>query len=210
MEIILENVSKKYNRDWIFKDVNFHFEHNKSYAITGNNGSGKSTLLQLILGYQTLSLGRISYKKNTQEISEEEVYTNVSFAAPYLELIDEFTLMESVQFHFKLKEPRPNTDYKEIINSAGLSGNENKQVKFFSSGMKQRLKIALAINTESSLLLLDEPCSNFDKNGIEWYRKLILAEDLKRTIIIASNQDYEYDFCSQSIDIHNFKPKPKG
>jgi len=144
LKITLADIGKKYNRDWIFRHVDFEFESHKTYALTGNNGSGKSTLLQVIYAFQTSSEGAITYEIDSHKIEEEDLYKYVAFAAPYLELMEEFSLMEMLEFHFRFKPCMKGISFDEIIKNCGLDGNQNKAIKFFSSGMKQRIKLILA------------------------------------------------------------------
>ncbi len=208
MQITLIDIGKRFNRQWIFKGIDTTFENSKSYALVGNNGSGKSTLLQLIYNYQTISKGQIKYVFEQQVLEENDLIHKIAFAAPYLELIEEFTMNEMLRFHFDFLPKQSGISLHEMIMDAGLTGNEHKQIRYFSSGMKQRLKLILALFSYTPLLLLDEPCSNLDEQGIAWYRKIIQEQLGKRTIIIASNQLFEYDFCESVINISYFKPLP--
>src|ERR1035437_5270500 len=136
MKIILENISKKYNRTWIFKDINYSFETGKSYAILGSNGSGKSTLLQVISGFQSQSKGDIYYLDNNgKKVIPENFYTYISIAAPYMELPEEFTLREMIHFHSKFKKCKFTVD--EILLILEMEKEKDKEIKDFSSGMKQ-------------------------------------------------------------------------
>lgn len=204
--IELKGIGKKFNRNWLFKEVNLVFEAGRSYALTGFNGSGKSTLLQVIYGYQVASAGSVLYTQSTTSIAPEAIYKHITFVAPYLEFPEELTLMEVLEFHFSFKTKSFGVIESDIIESAGLRGSEHKQIKYFSSGMKQRLKLLLAFHTQCDVMLLDEPCSNLDEIGIEWYRKMMLQQKGKRTIIIASNQKSEYDFCDAVYAVTDFKP----
>lgn len=206
VSIELKGIGKKFNRSWLFKEVNLHFAANKAYALTGFNGSGKSTLLQLIYGYQVASAGTAVYMQGTAIISPDAVYKHVVFVAPYLEFPEELSLLEVIQFHFSFKSKSNQANDAEMIAEAGLQGSEHKHIKYFSSGMKQRLKLMLAFYTECDVVLLDEPCSNLDESGIEWYRKMMLLQKGKRTILIASNQKAEYDFCDAVYAVTDFKP----
>lgn len=206
MKITLTDIGKRFNRQWIFKGISFVFESSRSYALTGNNGSGKSTLLQLIFNFQTISKGEIIYSLNQKILSDDELIHNIIYAAPYLELIEEFTLTEMLNFHFGFFATQTGIKISEIIEECGLAGNEHKHIRYFSSGMKQRLKLALAIFSDTPLLLLDEPCSNLDENGIKWYREKMNKQLGNRTIIIASNQRFEHDFCDQELNVSHFKP----
>lgn len=205
MEINLTDVGKRYNRQWIFKGINYQIRSNSSLALVGNNGSGKSTLLQLIYNYQTISKGSITYRLQGRAVDDQDLYNHFSFVAPYLDLPEEFTLNEIWDFNFSLKKLKPGIQKKQVFENCGLAGNENKYIKHFSSGMKQRLKLILALYADTPVLLLDEPCSNLDKNGIIWYRKTMFEMLGSRTILVASNQLDEYDFCEGRIEMHEFK-----
>jgi ABC-type multidrug transport system ATPase subunit len=206
VQITLSDIGKKFNRQWVFKGINLEISSQQSLALVGNNGSGKSTLIQIIFNFQTYSKGSINYWLNQILLTEEELVGKIAFAAPYLELFEDFTLIEMLQFHFKLIPKQADISLEEMISNGGLGGQENKAVKYFSSGMKQRLKLLMAIYADTPLLLLDEPCSNLDNQGIEWYRNLVQTQLKKRTIIIASNQLFEYDFCDSTLSVQDFKP----
>ncbi len=205
MEITLENIGRRFNRDWIFRNVNYSFLKGSSYAILGRNGSGKSTLLQLIAGSLTPSEGTIDIFLNGKPCDPDEVYHSLSIAAPYLELIEEFTLSEMIDFHFKFKSYLPGLDKKTILEILELQKAKNKALKYFSSGMKQRTKLALAICSNTPLLLLDEPASNLDAEAISWYLDLIKTYTPGRTVIVCSNQEFEYSFCQHQIRISDYK-----
>ncbi len=205
MEIILENVGRRFNREWIFKNINYTFCSGKSYAILGINGSGKSTLLQILCGSLSPSQGKIAYQQNKKAIDTEHIFQQVSIAAPYLELIEDFTLSEAIHFHFQFKKPLDKISSKEIIHLLGMESSKNKQVKYFSSGMKQRLKLVLAFLSDTPLLFLDEPCSNLDNQGITWYHQLVSSYSKDRLVIVCSNQEVEYDFCENQLKIADYK-----
>ncbi len=206
MEVILTDIGKRFNTQWIFKGITHTFKSGSASALIGNNGSGKSTLLQIIYNFQTFSKGSISFKLSQQILLEEELPGQVSLAAPYLDLPEEFTLAEVLKFHFNILPLKPSVSLSKAVMEAGLTGQENKYIKYFSSGMKQRLKLLLAFNTQNALLLLDEPCSNLDDKGIEWYQTMLANEIGNRTIIIASNQPYEYEGCANILNVTHFKP----
>ena len=149
MKIVLENIGRHFNREWIFKSINYTFETTQSYAILGANGSGKSTLVQLIAGSLSPSVGKISCYLNSEILDNEDLFRHISLAAPYLELIEEFTLEESIHFHFQFKNYLPNLDAKAIIELLDLKKSAHKTLKYFSSGMKQRVKLALAFCSDT-------------------------------------------------------------
>jgi ABC-type multidrug transport system ATPase subunit len=208
MHITLNKISRKFNYEWIFRDVDYEFEQGNAYAILGSNGSGKSTLLQIISGHLHPSSGAISYSHIGKEIAIEEFFRYVTFSGPYLELIEEFTLEEMLTFHSRFRKFRNKLDVIGVMDATGLTRNRNKPIKYFSSGMKQRVRLALALLTESEVVLLDEPAANLDRKAIEWYRNLIDTNKDERIIIVCSNsQSDEHDFCTQSIVIDEYKKK---
>jgi len=205
MKISLEHIGRRFNREWIFRDINYEFESGSSYAVLGANGAGKSTLLQVISGSLSSSEGKISYLQGDTTIDQEKVFIHLSMAAPYLELIEEFTLIELIDFHFRFKKYRKGFNRKGVIELLGLNNSEFKAIKYFSSGMKQRVKLALAFCSDTSILLLDEPASNLDQQGLEWYRSLASTLSSDRLLIICSNQEQEYSFCNHKLNIADYK-----
>ncbi len=205
MEIKLHKVSKKYRFEWILKNISTTFSAGNQYAILGPNGSGKSTFLKMLSGHLSPSKGEIAYSINENKLELDQVYKEVSIAAPYVELIEEFTLIEALSFHQKFKPFINNASVDEMITLLDLGKSKNKEIKYFSSGMKQRVKLVLAICSQSSLLLLDEPTTNLDQKGIDWYLALIQANLKNRITVVASNAKVDYGFCEVQMDIMDFK-----
>jgi ABC-type multidrug transport system ATPase subunit len=205
MRISLSNLGKRFNRDWIFRNLTFEFEAGKKYAITGPNGSGKSTLLQIISGSSAHNEGQIDYYQSIKTIPPEKIFEKISLAAPYLELIEEMTLVEFFSFHHNMKGWLPNLDTHKIIHILGLGKSAHKQIRYYSSGMKQRAKLAQAIFSDVPVVLLDEPLTNLDENGINLYHSLIENYCKDRLIIVSSNDKKEYSFCSEIIDMSAYK-----
>ncbi|MEN5056517.1 ABC transporter ATP-binding protein [Sphingobacterium kitahiroshimense] len=206
MKIILTDVGRRYNREWIFKHITYEFESGKSYAILGPNGSGKSTLLKVLSGSLAPSAGSIYYEMNDKAVDVESVFQYLSLATPYVELIEEFTLREQIQFHFKFKNYLSGYSEPEVVHLLGLENAIDKELKFFSSGMKQRVKLALACCSDSAFVLLDEPTSNLDTAGEGWYLELVdKTKRADRSFIICSNQEKEYNFCDQTLSISDYK-----
>jgi len=205
MKIKLSDVGKRFNREWIFKGANIEFDQTKAYAITGANGSGKSTFLQTVAGLLQPSSGKVAYTQKGVAIDPEKTHHYLSFSAPYLELIEEMTLLEALQFHQQFKPFLAGFDAPKIIEAIGLSAASGKQIQDFSSGMKQRVKLAQAVFCNTPILLLDEPCSNFDAAGFELYQSLMEKWSKNRLVIVCSNDSAEYSFCDEVIEISQFK-----
>lgn len=205
MKIDLLKVGKRFNHDWIFRNFDFQFISGKTYAITGPNGSGKSTLLQIISGSLTHNEGSIQYIENDKEVVAEKIFKKVSFAAPYLEVVEEMTLLEFFSFHHKMKGWVSFLDSNKIISILGLEKSAHKQIRYYSSGMKQRAKLAQAIFSNVPVVLLDEPLTNLDEEGISLYENLIKNYCNDRLVIVSSNDKKEYSFCDEVIDIREYK-----
>ncbi len=201
---------KRFNRDWIFRHLNYEFEVGGCYAITGPNGSGKSTLLQAIAGSLHLSEGKMEYSFSGRNgeaaiIDPENIYRQIAIAAPYLELVEEMTAREFLLFHGRFKPLIPSISIENILSVIGLEKSADKQIRYFSSGMKQRLKLAQAIFSEVPVLLLDEPCTNLDNSGYQLYHDLLNNYCAEKLVIISSNDAQEIDICTERLNILDYK-----
>ena len=206
MTISLSDLGKRFNRDWIFRRLTYEFSAGNSYALIGPNGTGKSTLLQVIGGALFFNEGTIRYTNTAQqEIKDELVFKQVAIAAPYLELIEEMTGQELLDFHQTFKPFMKGKNSAAILHEVGLSDAAQKQIRYYSSGMKQRLKLAQSFFCDTPVLLLDEPCTNLDQNGIELYHRLLSLYTQTRIVIIASNDPVEYKFCQQQLLLSEYK-----
>lgn len=207
IKVVLNKAGKKYNREWIFRGVSREFTSGEGYAILGSNGSGKSTLLQLINGNLQVTEGTVEYSDPNQLIPTDKVYRRISLATPYQELIWDFSLEESLRFHQKFKAFRDGLEIHDILEITGLGRHRNKALKYFSSGMKQRVRLAQAILSDTDILLLDEPSMNLDASGRDWYDLLLRQHTRDRLLIVCSNhQEEEYHLCRHILDINQFKP----
>lgn len=203
--MLLNDAGKRFNRDWIFRHVELELHTGHRYAITGHNGSGKSTLLQLIGGMITPSEGQRRIEKNGQVLEDENIFREVSFCAPYLELIEEMTGLESLEFHRRFKPLRDGRTPESILDAVGLAKAAHKQIRYYSSGMKQRLKLAQAFYSDTELLLLDEPCTNLDKAGIALYHSLLASCGKERIVVISSNDETEYEGADTVLSMEIWK-----
>lgn len=205
MDIVLKDIGRRFNREWIFQHLDYRFSAGRSYAILGPNGSGKSTLMQVIASSLTPSAGSIRYVDDGRAVDVDQLYRSIALTAPYLELIEEFTLSELLKFHFSFKDYRSGYDLRSVIELTGLQASRHKPLRHFSSGMKQRVKLALACCSDTPIVLLDEPTSNLDQAGTSWYLDLVEATKSNRLLIVCSNQEREYGFCEEAIHITDYK-----
>lgn len=205
-QISLQSVGKRYNHEWIFRGISHTFKQDEHTVILGSNGSGKSTLLQVILGSTIASEGELTYTVNGNSKSVDESLGLFSLATPYLELIEEYTLTELLKFHQKMTPFREGLTIESIIEILYLVDAKNKELKYYSSGMKQRAKLGLALLSNTPFVLLDEPTSNLDAKAIEWYKQLVNDNKSGRVIIVCSNdQKDEFDFCSNQLNVNDYK-----
>ena len=204
MKILLTDAGKRYNREWIFRHFTQVFETGQCYAITGHNGSGKSTLLQVIAGAILPNEGKLVMTTNSEIVTEEH-YKYVSITAPYLELVEEMTATEFLDFHRSFKPFLQNMLLPDVLKEVELSHAADKQIRYFSSGMKQRLKLAQGILSDTAFVMLDEPCTNLDETGIRLYQRLINTYTQDRCVIVSSNDSQEYGFCKNLINIQDYK-----
>lgn len=209
MQINLSKLGKRYNYEWIFRNLTYTFKSGSSYAILGRNGSGKSTLLTTVAGHNLYSEGEITYTLGGKTLPPDQAYRQLSLTAPYLELVEEFTLLEMLQFHTRFKPLRHHLTHLELIDRMELQRAKNKYVRDFSSGMKQRLKLGLAIYSDTPLLLLDEPTTNLDQEGVAWYQEHVAQNQEGRLIIVASNIQHEYSFCEHHLLISDYHTPPR-
>ncbi len=206
MQVVAQNLGKKFRNEWIFRNVNLSFHAGNSYTFTGANGSGKSTLLQVLSGFMPHSEGTVSFQNGDKIVEVDNFYQHISITAPYLELIEDFTLSELLAFHIKFKPLRNGITINQFIDFIELPQAKNKEIKYFSSGMKQRVKLGLSFLSDCEILMLDEPTSNLDHNACNWYLKNVQEYAKQRLLFICSNQPAEYEFCNDIYNIHDFKP----
>ncbi len=205
MKISLTDAGKRFNREWIFRHFTYQFKQGQSYAITGPNGSGKSTLLQVLSGSMHFNEGICQWSIDNKQLANEQVYNHISICAPYLEVVEEMTLKEFFDFHREFKPFLPGFDAQRIASILNLEKAANKQIRYYSSGMKQRVKLGQCIFSNTSIVLLDEPCTNLDAEGIALYQRLIADHCKERLVVVSSNDEVEYKFCGEKLAMSDYK-----
>ena len=198
--IVLDKLQKQYGRQKILQTVSYTFANQSRTVILGSNGSGKSTLIKILSGALEASDHAPVFIINAQEVSAKEIGLHLTIAAPYVALNPLFTLSETLIFHRTMCGFSPSFHIEEWLSKADLLKHLDKRLATFSSGMLQRVRLLLAIPSDRSLLLLDEPTSNLDKAGVLLYKELIAGFTANKTIIVASNYHAEeYSFCDQEL-----------
>ncbi|MCE2963736.1 MAG: ATP-binding cassette domain-containing protein [Chitinophagales bacterium] len=202
MHIRLEAIQKSYQKKLIFQNLSAEFESGKRYGIAGHNGSGKSTLLKILAGFITPNAGSVRFTLADKSIPVESVYKHINFVAPYIDLPTDLSFYELLDFHFSMKNRQRNANNNQINEYFQLP--TELPIRQFSSGMLQRVKLALAFFTESDLVLLDEPTETLDDRGFELYATLLENLSNNRTVIIASNKDKDFIQCTSILRINDF------
>lgn len=199
MKISLSAAGKRYQRHWIFRDVNLSVSSAQSLAILGHNGSGKSTLMRIIAGMQPASEGKVIYEQDGKNIEQSQWFQLIAVCAPGIELPEELTIKEFISFHLQFKKALPGITPEAFLTLTGLVAAADKPLADLSSGMKQRVKLAQAIFCDTPVLLLDEPCTNLDEAGVAQYHQWIKDYTANRIVIVASNDEREYGFCKEQV-----------
>ena len=200
MEILLEDIGKRFTTGWVFRNINQEIKAGDHLAITGQNGSGKSTLLQIICGYLTNTEGKVTYTSTGKKITRDNIYKQLAISAAYMELDEELTAAE-IFSHNKIFKPYLVQDSKEFLEIVQLDNQKTKEVKYYSSGMKQRLSLGLALCMDLPLLILDEPTSFLDTQKKDWFREMLGRYGQGKTIVIASNDGFDIESCEKEIGL---------
>jgi ABC-type multidrug transport system ATPase subunit len=204
MKILAEHVEKKFRQELVINNFNYTFEAGNSYALTGPNGSGKSTLLKILSQYSLPTQGTIEFIQNELTIPSDEAFRYTSFAAPYTELIEEFSPIELIDFLRKSHFLPEQFDIEAFEAYAELKTSRTKLIKNFSSGMRQKVKLSLAMASQRPILFLDEPTSNLDGKAKAWFERTLKTQQNK-LIILASNEPEEIKQCNHTLSILDFK-----
>ncbi len=209
--INLNAVGKKFQHKWIFREINATLNSGDIVSVTGNNGSGKSTFLKILSGHLSPNKGDVTYfDSNKKKIDRDDVYQYLTFAAPYINLMSRLNLKENIDLYLKFKSLQSGLDGDRLIDLMQLKHAAHKELRFYSSGMQQRVKLALAICAESSILLLDEPTTNLDKEGMSWYTATLKKFSQNRLVVIASNEERDFALCNRSFSILDYKKKKQA
>lgn len=191
LHIQLNDIGKKFYHRWIFRGIHHDFSARPRLALVGRNGSGKSTLLRIIAGQLMPSAGQVIYTVGKRRVPVEQVYRYLSWAGPFTELYQDLTFREALHLHFRFKTCLIDQP-ESLIDILNLKDHADKNLRYYSSGMRQRVKVGLALFTRSDILMLDEPTSNMDPENATMILNLIEEYRQGRVYILASNMQREY------------------
>lgn len=206
MQIEALGLGRRYGRQWIFRELSHTFQPGTATAVLGPNGAGKSTLLSILAGQLLPTTGQVHYALGGRALPVADVPRQLAYCAPYLDLPEDFTLLELLAFHTRLKPLQPGLTPAGLIELMYLEKARHQLVREFSSGMKQRLKLGLALYANAPLLLLDEPTTNLDATGTAWYLEHVArVRTADRLVIVSSNVPAEYAFCEAQVRITDYQ-----
>ena len=200
MHVVLDDIWKRYTSGWVLKGVSIELLPGQKLALGGSNGSGKSTLLNIISGYLSYTKGSITYSLADKTIDRDHVFRHLAISSASSSLDEEFTVAEIFKHYAKFK-PFLISSVDEFVEISDFKKEKNKRVQHFSSGMKQRLSLALAITMNTPFLLLDEPTSFLDEGRKDWFRDTYLKYCKDKTVVIASNDSNDFIDCDLSYNL---------
>ena len=202
MKLSVEKIGKNFGEKKIFRDISFELSPGMSAAIVGPNGSGKTTLVRIICGLIRQSAGEVKYIKDNKQILMEDIYKNIGFVGPYLELYEELTARENIMFFAKMKRvPNAVEKFSSLMNRLNLIGRDDDQVKTYSSGMKQRLKYVFALIGDPEILILDEPTSNLDTDGIDRVYDIMIEQKKNKLLLLATNDQMDLKYGDFKVEV---------
>jgi ABC-type multidrug transport system ATPase subunit len=201
VSINLTKASKRFGRHWIIQDFTESFRTGELIGIKGRNGSGKSTLLRILCGQLTPSRGSIEFSVGGKDISPPERYKHVSWTGPYLEIIEELTIMEFLRFHFKMKPLAPGLKLADIPVHLELDHVRNRKLTDCSSGMRQRVLLGSAIYSATEVMLLDEPTVTLDEEAAVWFHNQLSEFKKNRLVFVASNDPEDLRDCTRMVEL---------
>lgn len=198
-----EGVAKRFNRRNVFRDISFVLTPGSSLAVTGKNGSGKSTLMKILAGVLSPSSGRVVYESSGKRLSQDEIRPSLGFVSPYLQLYDEFTAVEVLDIigRIRMTGRADQVRRRNLLEQFNLWGRRDDTVRTYSSGMKQRLKYVAALEHSPAILLLDEPTSNLDEEGVNAVRTVIADYGKSGVLVVATNDAGEAGWCSAEMKV---------
>jgi heme exporter protein A len=169
-------------------------------GIAGRNGAGKSTLIKLIAGTLSPASGTVAVMINGVPIAADDLQNHIGLVGPYLALYDEFTPRELLEVTARLRGMKwSDSESTALLERVNLGHVDKRPARGFSSGMLQRLRFAVALQHKPALLLLDEPTSNLDEDGVQLVKSIIDDHQPRGTIFLASNDARELAWCTRIV-----------
>ncbi len=195
-------MAKRFGPLKVFSGIDFDLQTGDSLAVVGRNGSGKSTLLMTLLGQYRANRGTVEFQRDDRQMDDAEIRRQTALVSPYLNLYSQRSAEENLKFFSTVSGPAiTGKQINDLLERVGLAGRGNDYVGGYSSGMKQRLKYAVALLKNPGFLFLDEPSSNLDEAGRKIVRQIIEENRESRITIIATNETEEYALAGKRCEL---------
>lgn len=206
-EMTIETIKlgKEYHYQAIFQQLNCRFDGPQSIAVLGVNGSGKSTLLQVLSGMSEATQGEVKWLIKGRKLPPFRWYEYLSYCSPHFHFDARFTVEEILQQYLNVKPFQDNLTTDDLIALMNFDAHRSKLMNELSSGMNQRVRLVLSICADMPVLFLDEPCSNLDQQGVDWYHELISKYTQEKLVFVASNDPREFSFCTEKVSLMDYK-----
>lgn len=199
-KIEVKGLSKAYGFRKLFSNLSFEIPDRSVFAVLGHNGSGKTTMLRIICGLIPATAGQVNIIRNGKVLSRGERRAVLGLVSPELELYGELTALENLEFFSRVRGlPYDRKKCGELLASLGLKGRGHDLVGTFSSGMKQRMKYACALLHDPDILVLDEPTTNLDEEGLSLVDGIIRRQRQKGIVVMATNEPREVSYADQTL-----------
>ncbi len=200
----VNKLSKRFGTRRVLEDVSFSLTIGDSLAVVGKNGSGKTTLLKILAGLAAPTRGTVVFSNEKEKLDRAGVRSRLSYVGPELTLYDSLTAAENLTFFAAMRGTPVDTAWVEAMLAAlQLGGRGDDFYGAYSSGMKQRLKYAVALLNDPVYLLLDEPTANLDEEGKGIVAEIIARQKKNGIVIVATNEAGEYGFADKLIRLGN-------
>ena len=186
----------------VLSGIGFDWRGPGIVGVTGPNGAGKTTLLKLLAALLRPGRGTLGWELGGRLLAAREVRARVGFAGPELGLYEDLGALENLAFLARARGfPWSDADGEAWLERIGLTGRGHERLASYSSGMKQRVKLAFALSGRPPLVLLDEPGSNLDAAGRTLARELVEEAARESLVVVATNDEQEARWGAVRLDL---------
>lgn len=203
IDLKVTSLYKHFGKKNVLSDLNFSSK-SSIIGIAGVNGSGKSTLLRCLSGLLKANRGEIVWRLNDKTLTKSELRNHSGYAAPYVELYEELTVNENLNFILKLRsvENKNGSLTEETLIKVNALELSDQFYGDLSTGQRQRIKLVSALLHKPNILFLDEPGSNLDAGGRDLIEKIVNKyREPNHMVVLASNLEQELQLCDQIIEL---------
>ena len=200
--LLAEDLDKSFAGPPLFSGFSARIEAGLT-AVTGRNGTGKTTLLKILAGLLRPTAGRVRVERDGRELSGDERRLAIGWAGPDLAFYGELTGVENLRFYREAAgRPLPEPDIRRRLSEIGLSeAAADRRVDEYSTGMRQRLRVAFSVLFDPPIVLLDEPFLGLDVEGREIVYALIEGARRRGAVGLASNDERDFAGPEQRIEL---------